>query len=80
MLTLFSMPRCVQCNAIKRWLDKRGLVEGEHYIVKDVSTDIAAHQQVVDMGYGAAPVVLLEDGAHWYGFDDGKLEAWHGSL
>lgn len=82
MLILYSKQGCTQCNAIKRWLSdpKRGVTEGIDYVVKDVSWDLEAYQEIVALDYGAVPVVRLPNGEHFYGFQPQKLDEWLDSL
>ena len=77
---MYTMPRCVQCNATTRWFDKRGLVEGRDYQKIDVSHP--DHEQdllaIRALGYSSAPVVIVnlgdtQDEKHWYGFRDDLL-------
>lgn len=64
MLTIYSKPSCVQCNATYRALDDRGV----EYDVVDMSKDEQALQKVKDLGYLQAPVVITPEGEHWSGF------------
>lgn len=62
-ITVYSKPACVQCTATTRALDMRGL----EYRVIDLTQDASAMQEVTEMGYRQAPVVVAGD-AHWAGF------------
>ena len=53
-ITVYSKPRCVQCTATYRALDKAGL----SYETVDISLDVAALDQVRSLGYAQAPVVV----------------------
>lgn len=64
MTTIYTKPRCPQCDATKRALDKWGVP----YVAVDVTTDAEARELVMAMGYLSAPVVVTEDGEHWQGF------------
>ena len=64
MLTIYSKPSCVQCNATYRALDDKGV----EYDVVDMSEDAQALQKVKDLGYLQAPVVITPEGEHWSGF------------
>ena len=68
MVTVYTLPACVQCDSTKRVLT-RNLVE---YQEVDLSQDEAAMQMVKDLGYNAAPVVVAGD-EHWSGFRPDKL-------
>lgn len=67
---VFSKPSCVQCTATYRALDKEGL----QYEVVDISTDEAAFEQVMALGYRQAPVVMVGD-EHWSGFRPDLIQA-----
>lgn len=70
MVTVYSKPACVQCNATYRSLDKKGIA----YEVEDISQDANALERVRALGYMQAPVVVTEDGDHWSGFRPDKLD------
>lgn len=70
-ITLYSKPNCPQCVATKRRLDKRGAA----YTVVDVTEDADALAFVLGLGYQQVPVVVLESGAHWSGFQPDLIEA-----
>lgn len=69
MLTVYSKPACVQCNATYRALDKRGIT----YTTVDITSDVQALEHVKDLGYVQAPVVETADD-HWSGFRPDKIE------
>ena len=69
-LTVYSKPRCVQCNATYRALDAKGIP----YRVVDLSQDDAALEYVKDLGYAQAPVVVVDDQDHWAGFNPGEID------
>ena len=70
MITVYSKPNCVQCNATYRALNKQGL----SYEVVDLTLDTEALQTVKALGYQQAPVVFT-DGDHWAGFRPDKIKA-----
>ena len=70
MITIYSKPNCVQCNATYRALDKQGLP----YTVVDLMEDAEAMESVKALGYQQAPVVFA-DGDHWAGFRPDKIKA-----
>ena len=70
LITVYSKPSCVQCNATYRTLDKLGLP----YQVIDLTQDEAALTEVRAMGYQQVPVVVDEDD-HWAGFRPDLLQA-----
>lgn len=68
MITVYTKPSCVQCNATFRALDARGL----EYRSVDLSEDPNALDVVKAMGYMQAPVVVT-DNDHWSGFRPDKI-------
>lgn len=62
-ITVYSKPRCVQCDATYRALDR----SGTPYRKVDVSVDSDALQYILSLGYQQAPVVVAGD-KHWSGF------------
>ena len=70
MVTVYSKPECVQCNATYRRLDAKGIP----YEVIDMSEDAEALAEVKEMGYLQAPVVVMPDGTHWSGFRPDLLD------
>ena len=69
MVTVYSKPSCVQCNATYRALDKAGV----EYEKVDMSQDLEALELVKGLGYLEAPVVVTADD-HWGGFRPDKIE------
>lgn len=69
-ITVYSKPRCPQCDATKRWLTRHGIA----FRAVDLTTDAEAREFVQGLGYGSAPVVVTSDGEHWAGFRPGRLE------
>ncbi|UIK90186.1 glutaredoxin-like protein NrdH [Arthrobacter polaris] len=67
-VTVYTKPACVQCNATYRALDKKGIT----YQSVDISTDPAALEHVLSLGYQQAPVVITE-ADHWSGFRPDKI-------
>ena len=68
MVTVYTKPSCVQCNATYRAMDDKGIP----YEVLDVTENQAALETVKDLGYMQAPVVVTEDD-HWSGFRPDKI-------
>ena len=68
MITVYTKPSCVQCEATKRLLDKLELP----YDTVDITQDIGAFDKIVGMGFKAAPVVITDDDA-WSGFNPDKI-------
>lgn len=69
-ITVYTTPSCRQCVMTKSWLDRAGAT----YDVVDLSADPQALTAVQELGYAAAPVVIVNDDGdtrnekHWYGF------------
>lgn len=70
MITVYSRPACVQCNATYRALDKIGI----DYDVIDLSEDPEALEYVRSLGYAQAPVVVAGD-RYWGGFQPDLIAA-----
>lgn len=62
-ITVYSKPRCVQCDATIRALNRHGV----DYETVDVTVDREALEYIVGLGYQQAPVVMAGD-QHWSGF------------
>ncbi|WRS30921.1 glutaredoxin-like protein NrdH [Actinomycetaceae bacterium MB13-C1-2] len=69
-ITVYSKPRCVQCDATYRALDR----SGTPYRKVDVSVDSEALQYIIDLGYQQAPVVVVGN-EHWSGFRPDRIAA-----
>lgn len=75
-VTVYSQPACGGCIATYRSLNKKGI---EHDSV-DVTQDAKAHEFITaQLGYQAAPVVVLRDDAgnvldSWSGFREDKIK------
>jgi|TARA_R110000782_G_scaffold207288_4_gene295831 glutaredoxin-like protein NrdH len=68
MVTVYTLPSCVQCDSTKRVLTRTGV----EYSVVDLTQDVAAMEMVKELGYNAAPIVVAGDD-HWSGFRPDKL-------
>lgn len=71
VVTVYTKPTCVQCNATYRALDKAGI----SYESVDVTVSPEALEYVQDLGYSQAPVVVVnaDDENHWSGFRPDKI-------
>ncbi|MDO4791647.1 MAG: glutaredoxin-like protein NrdH [Buchananella hordeovulneris] len=69
-ITVYSKPRCVQCDATYRALTKAGV----EFNVVDLTEDAAALELVRELGYSQAPVVMAGD-EHWAGFRPDRIKA-----
>lgn len=63
-ITVYSKPRCVQCRAVKKFFDKKGV----EYTVIDISKDDEARQYLIDNNFKAMPVVDMGNGSMLSGF------------
>ena len=63
MITIYSLPSCVQCVQTKKLLQREGYEFNEILL----SEDDAASEKVKALGYSSAPVVIAGD-KHWSGF------------
>lgn len=66
-ITVYEKNDCMQCKQTKRLLDKLEI----SYDTVNIEDDETALQYVKELGYLAAPVILVTDGTntkHWSGF------------
>lgn len=70
MVTVYTLPSCVQCESTKKYLTMRDVT----FEVVDLSQDTVAMDTVKALGYQAAPVVIAGDD-HWSGFRPDLLSA-----
>lgn len=70
MITVYTLPNCVQCDSTKRMLDRNGI----QYDIVDLSKSDSDLDMIKSMGYQSAPVVFNGD-EHWGGFRIDKLNA-----
>lgn len=68
MVTVYSLPNCVQCDSTKRLLTRNEI----SYSEVDLSQDPDAMAMVRELGYTGAPVVVAGED-HWSGFRPDKL-------
>ena len=68
MVTVYTKPSCVQCDATKRMMDKLKI---EHTTV-DITVDTEAFDMIVAKGFKSAPVVITDDDS-WAGFNPDKI-------
>jgi glutaredoxin-like protein NrdH len=69
-VTVYTLPSCVQCDSTKRLLTRNRI----KFEIIDLSTDEAAMALVKELGYTAAPIVVVGDD-HWSGFRMDKISA-----
>ena len=75
VVTVYSKPACVQCDATYRGLDRKGIKYG----VVDITQDPRALEMVRALGYLQAPVVIAGD-IHWSGYRPDEISALHERL
>ncbi|MDT3766816.1 glutaredoxin-like protein NrdH [Gleimia hominis] len=63
MITVYSKPMCVQCDATKRALNRQKL----EYKTVDITVDQQAYEYVTSLGFAQAPVVVAGD-QQWAGY------------
>lgn len=68
MITVYTKPACVQCDATKRHLTKLGL----KFDTVDITEDLGAFEKIINMGFKAAPVVITENDS-WAGYQPDKI-------
>lgn len=68
MVTVYTLPSCVQCESTKKFLKNKDV----QFNVVDMSEDPGALEMVKSLGYQAAPVVIAGED-HWSGFRPDKL-------
>ena len=76
MLTVYSKPRCMQCEMTKMWLSQNK-IEFENV---DIEANPGAFELLKHYGYSSLPVVAIDDeisdnSKSWSGFQIDKLEA-----
>ena len=72
-VTVYSKPRCPQCDATKRRLDKLGVP----YLTADVTESPSDLARIIEWGYQQVPVVEVQyrgQVEHWSGFRPDKLQ------
>jgi glutaredoxin-like protein NrdH len=68
MVTVYTKPSCVQCEATKRMMDKLKI----EYSTVDISVDTDAFDMIVAKGFKSAPVVMTDNDS-WSGFNPDKI-------
>ncbi len=69
-IIVYSKPRCVQCDATYRALNKLGV----DYSIVDVTQDQESLELILSLGYQQAPVVMAGD-VHWSGYRPDQIKA-----
>ncbi len=68
MITVYTKPSCVQCDATKRHLKKLDL----EFETVDITENQEAYDKIVAMGFQAAPVVITDNDS-WSGYKPDKI-------
>ena len=68
MVTVYTKPSCVQCDATKRMMDKLKI----KYNSVDITVDTEAFDMIIAKGFKSAPVVITDDDS-WSGFNPDKI-------
>jgi len=68
MITVYTKPACVQCDATKRMMDKLKI----KYSVVDITENQEAFDMIISKGFKSAPVVITESDS-WSGFNPDKI-------
>lgn len=68
LITVYTKPRCPQCDATKRHLEKKGV----EFEAVDLTQDSEARDLVTSLGYLSAPVVV-QGKDHFNGFRPDRL-------
>lgn len=76
MLTVYSKPRCMQCEMTKIWLTQNKIP----FEAVDIEANPGAFELIKHYGYSSLPVVAIDDelsdnSKSWSGFQIDKLEA-----
>jgi len=71
MVTVLTTPNCVQCDATKRTLDRKGIP----YEVIPVGDTGEGREIANRLGAMSAPVVILENGDWWAGYRPDRISA-----
>lgn len=71
LITVYTKPACVQCNAVVKALEKLKL----NFRKVDITADPAARDYVMALGYLAAPVVVADADTHFSGYRPDQIKA-----
>ncbi|RWR02920.1 glutaredoxin [[Pantoea] beijingensis] len=69
-IIIYTKDNCVQCNATKNAMDKRGFT----YQLVNIDTHPDEIETLKSLGYRQLPVVMTEE-QHWSGFRPDKISA-----
>lgn len=66
---VYTKSNCVQCRQTKSFLERAGI----EFDLIDLEQDAEALNKVKSLGFSSAPVVEIEGGNSWAGFNPIKL-------
>lgn len=69
LVTLYTQPGCGPCVAVERALKSAGIA----FEIRNIRTDEAAYDRMVELGYTGTPVVE-HPGGHFKGFEVDKIQ------
>lgn len=70
IVKVYTKPACMQCEMTKTVLKAKGI----EFELVDVTINEAALEYVTEeLGYSAAPVVVVDDQLHWAGFQPDRI-------
>jgi len=69
-VTVYTSPACMQCEATKRRMKKRGI----HYRPVDLSQDPEALEHVKSLGFNQVPVIVAGEES-WSGYRPDRIDA-----
>lgn len=74
VVTVYTKPGCVQCNATYKTMDKKGI----NFTPVDVTQDSSAFEKASSFGVTSMPIVVVEKEGevvnYWGGFNPDKIE------
>ncbi len=69
-VTVYTTPNCVQCNATKKHLERRGI----DFNVVDLSENPDKLEMFLAQGLRTAPIVVTDNGI-WSGYRPAEIDA-----
>lgn len=76
MITVYTKTQCPKCVLTKRYLTQHHIPFEE----KNIEEDVTALEDVKALGYKEVPVVQLDNGDHFSGFQPDRLAKVNGAL
>lgn len=67
MITVYTKDKCPPCNAVKRALTEAGVEFTEKSAMEHID-------YLAGLGYRQAPVTVISEDKHFYGYDPNKLQ------